>query len=126
MANIGCVHCAPHRTETGVSAYTETADSIVEHAEAMTRLDARRLDASAFDAAIAEHVHAIRVLAVSHIDPLADRAFFKVLKAATSRVPGVFAHIPEGIIELLVDTTRGQVRFELWNARELRDGGPQR
>jgi hypothetical protein len=81
-----------------VSAYTETADSILDHAESMTRLDARRLDAAAFDAAIAEHVHAIRVLAVSHIDPLADRAFFKAIKVATSRVPGVFAHIPDGII----------------------------
>jgi hypothetical protein len=109
-----------------VSAYNETADAIVDHAEAMTRLDARRLDARAFDDAVAEHVHAIRVLAVSHIDPLADRAFFKVLKAATRRAPGVFAHIPDGIIELLVDTARGQVAFELWNARELRDGGPQR
>ena len=109
-----------------MSAYTETAESIVEHAEAMTRLDARRLDAAAFDAAVAEHVHAIRVLAVPHIDPLVDRAFFKALKAATLRSTGVFAHVPDGIVEMLVETARGQVRFELWNARELREGGPQR
>jgi len=106
-----------------MTAYSDTADAIVEHAEAMTRLDARRLDAAAFDAAVAEHQHAIRVLAVSHIDPLADRTFFKALKAASLRVPGVFAHIPDGIIELIVDTARGQRRFELWNARELREGG---
>jgi hypothetical protein len=106
-----------------MTAYSETADAIVEHAEAMTRLDARRLDAAAFDAAIEEHIHAIRVLAVSYIDPLADRAFFRTLKAATLRMPGVFAHIPDGVIELIVDTARGQRRFGLWNARELREGG---
>lgn len=107
-----------------MSTYAEIADAIVEHAEAMTRLGARRLDAGAFDAAVAEHVHAIRVLAVSHIDPVADRAFFKAIKASTLRTTGVYAHIPDGIIEFLVDTARGQVRFELWNARELREGGP--
>lgn len=104
-----------------MSAYSEIADAIVDHAESMTRLDARRLDAEVFEAAVAEHVHAIRVLAVSHIDPLADRAFFKAVKAATARAPGVFAHIPDGIIELLVDTARGQRRFALLNARELRE-----
>lgn len=107
-----------------MSTYSEIADAIVDHAEAMTRLDARRLDAAAFDAAVAEHVHAIRVLAVSHIDPVVDRAFFKALKAASSRVPGVFAHVPEGVVEMIVDTPRGQRRFGLSNARELREGGP--
>ena len=106
-----------------MSAYSEIADAIVDHAEAMTRLDARRLDAAAFDAAVAEHVHSIRVLAVSHIDPIADRAFFKAIKAATARAPGVYVHIPDGVIEFLVATPRGQQRFELWNARELREGG---
>ncbi|TZF91427.1 hypothetical protein [Cognatilysobacter lacus] len=105
-----------------MTGYSDTADAIVEHAEAMTRLDARRLDLRAFDAAIAEHVHAIRVLAVPHVDPHTDRAFFKSLKAATLRVPGVFAHSPDGVVELIVDTARRQVRFVLWNARELRDG----
>ena len=70
-----------------------------------------------------ELAHSIRVLAVSHIDPLADRAFFKAIKAATARAPGVYVHIPDGIIEFLVDTARGQQRFELWNAKELRAGG---
>ena len=106
-----------------MSAFTEIADAIVDHAEAMTRLDARRLEAAAFDTAVDEHVHAIRVLAVPHIDPLADRAFFKALKAASMRAQGVFVHIPDGIVEFLVDTARGQRRFELWNARELRAGG---
>jgi hypothetical protein len=104
-----------------VSAYSETADAIVDHAEAMTRLDAQRLDAAAFDAAVAEHAHAIRVLAVSYVDPRVDRAFFKALKAATLRATGVFAHLADGIAELLVDTARGQVKVALWNARELRE-----
>ena len=107
-----------------MSAYSETADAILDHAEAMTRLDTRRLDPAAFDAAVAEHVHAIRVLAVSYVDPLVDRAFFKVLKAATMRGSGVFAHVVDGIAELLVDTARGQVKVALWNAREMREGGP--
>ncbi|GAB1596726.1 hypothetical protein [Lysobacter claricitrinus] len=107
-----------------MSAYTDVAEAIVDHADAIARLSAQRLDATAFDAAIDEHVHAIRVLAVSHIDPLADRAFFKAIKLATSRVDGVFVHIPDGIIEFIIDTARGQRRFELWNAKELREGGP--
>ena len=106
-----------------MSVFAEIADAIVDHAEAMTRVDARRLDAAAFEAAAQEHVHAIRVLAAPHVDPLADRAFFKALKAATLRAPGVFVHIPDGVVEFLVDTPRGQRRFELWNARELREGG---
>ncbi|MGY4514921.1 hypothetical protein [Lysobacter sp. HA18] len=107
-----------------MSAYSEIADAIVDHADAIARLDARRLDEAAFEASVAEHVHAIRVLAVSHIDPRADRAFFKAIKAATLRVAGVFVHIPDGIIEFIVDTARGQRRFDLWNAKELREGGP--
>ena len=106
-----------------MSTYSEIADALVEHAEAMTRLDARRLDAAGFDAAVAEHVRAIRVLAVSHVDPVADRAFFKAIKVASMRASGVFVHMPDGIVEFLVDTARGQVKFELWNARELREGG---
>lgn len=106
-----------------MSTYAEIAESIVEHAEALTRLDARRLDAAAFEAAVAEHVHAIRVLALPHIDPLADRAFFRALKAASLRVAGVYVHIPDGIVEFLVETARGQLAFELWNAREMRAGG---
>lgn len=106
-----------------MSAFAEIADAIVDHAEAMTRLDARRLDAAAFDAAVADHVHAIRVLALPHVDPLADRAFFKALKAASLRARGVFVHIPDGIVEFLVDTARGQRRFVLWNAKEMREGG---
>lgn len=106
-----------------MDSHVETAESIVEHAEAMTRLDASRLDRAAFEAAIAERVHAIRLLAVAHVEPRADRAFFRALKAATLAVPGVFVHLPEGVVELLVDTPRGQVRFELWNAAELRNGG---
>lgn len=108
-----------------MSSYSEIADAVIEHAEAIARLDARRLDAAAFDAAVAEHVRAIRVLAVSHVDPVADRVFFKALKAASLRTDGVFVHIPDGIVEFLVDTARGQQRFALWNARELREGeGP--
>ncbi|AXK72924.1 hypothetical protein DWG18_11985 [Lysobacter sp. TY2-98] len=107
-----------------MSAYSEIADAIVDHAESIARLGARRLDVEAFDAAVDEHVHAIRVLAVSHIDPLADRAFFKAIKAATARASGVYVHMPDGIVEFLVDTARGQRRFQLWNAKELREGGP--
>lgn len=109
-----------------MTAFADTADAIVDHAEAIARLDARRLDAAAFDAAAAAHVHAIRVLALPHMDPHADRAFFKALKASTRRVEGVFVHIPEGIVEFLVETARGQWRFDLWNAREMREGGPDR
>ncbi|WP_462114976.1 hypothetical protein [Lysobacter xanthus] len=107
-----------------MSAFSDTADAIVDHAEAIARLDPRRLDATAFDAALAAHVHAIRVLGMPHVEPHADRAFFKALKASSMRADGVYVHIPDGIVEFLVDTARGQARFALWNAREMREGGP--
>ena len=40
------------------------------------------------------------------------------LKAATGRVEGVFVHTPGGRVEMLVDTRRGQQRFDLVEPRE--------
>jgi hypothetical protein len=35
----------------------------------------------------------------------------------------VYARMHEGVIEFMVDTRGPQVRFELWSARQLREGG---
>lgn len=99
--------------------FAEVTESIVEHAEAIARLDPAR---TAGRVAVEEHVHAIRVLALPHIGAAPDRAFFKALQRTAQRTGTVFVHMPEGVIEFLVDTRGPQVRFELWTARQMREG----
>src|SRR3970040_2969736 len=62
-----------NRMSTTHNVHTEIAESILEHAEAITRLDADGMDPAAYDAAIASHVGAMRLLAVPHMDPQPDR-----------------------------------------------------
>lgn len=91
-------------------AYTETADSIVEHARAIARLDARALGADAYADTVARHVHAMRVLAAAHVDPALDRAFFKALQAAAAGAAGVQVRFVDGIAHVIVDAAAGGVR----------------
>lgn len=105
-----------------MSAHDDIADSIVEHAASLARLDPH-LPARAWSEAVAAHIRTIRLLAAAHVDGAVDRPFYKALKAATLRVQGVFVHTPGGRVEFLVDTRRGQQRFDLQSARELREAG---
>ena len=50
-------------SQTGI--YTEVAESILEHATTIARLDADALGADEYAAAYATRVHAIRLVAVS-------------------------------------------------------------
>lgn len=45
--------------------HTDIAESIMEHAKALTRLDAAGMEALAYDAAVARHVGAMRLVAIS-------------------------------------------------------------
>lgn len=103
-----------------VNPHDDLADSIIEHAEAMARLDPH-LSARAWNEALAGHVRAIRVLAAAWVGAGVDRPFYKALKAASLRAEGVFVHTPGGRVEFLVDTRRGQHRFDLLSTRELRE-----
>lgn len=103
-----------------MSAHEDTAESIVEHAAALARLDPH-LPARAWTSAVQAHVRTIRLLAAPYVDGAVDRPFYKALKAASLSAEGVFVHTPGGRVELLVDTRRGQQRFELLGPRELRD-----
>jgi hypothetical protein len=103
-----------------VDLHDELAASIIEHAEAIAWLDPH-LPARDWNAALSGHVRAIRVLAASWVGAGVDRAFYKALKAASLRAAGVFVHTPGGRVEFLVDTRRGQHRFELLGPRELRE-----
>lgn len=103
--------------------YTDTADSIVEHAHAITRLDIEALGEAGADAALARHLQAMRVLAAAHVDPTPDRGFFKALKAATARTTGVFVHLDDGVIGFIVDHPQQQLRFELLSPRQLQRRG---
>lgn len=106
--------------------YAETAESIIEHAQAMTALDASTLGEAAYTDTIDRHVHAMRVLAAPHVDPSLDRAFYKQLKAASAGSSGVFVHFDDGVIGVIVDTASRQHRFELLSPPQVErrgDGG---
>lgn len=105
--------------------YTDTAESIVEHACAIARLDASELGEAACAGAVADHVHAMRVLATAHVDPVLDRAFFKELKAVSSRADGVFVHFADGVAGVIVDsaTGGGQHRFDLLSPAQIERRG---
>lgn len=105
-----------------MSTHDDVADSIVEHAAALARLDPH-LPARAWTEAVATHIRTIRVLAAAFIGASIDRPFYKALKAATLQVDGVFVHTPAGRVEFLVDTKRGQQRFDLLSVHELREAG---
>lgn len=106
--------------------YVEIAESLVDHARAIARLDARALGDAAFRQAVDEHVHAMRVLAAEHVDPQPDRRFFKALAAHAG--DGVFVRFEDGVILMLVDHPVRQQRFELVSptqaARRAEFGAP--
>ena len=105
-----------------MSAHDDVADSIVEHAASLARLDPH-MPARAWADAVATHIRTIRLLAAAYVGPSVDRPFYKALKAATLQAEGVFVHMPGGRVEFLVDTRRGQQRFELLSTQELRESG---
>lgn len=99
----------------------EVAESIIEHAEAMTRLDRGEVGPRAYGAAVDTLVHTIRVLAVPHIGRTIDRAFYKAIKAASMPVTGVSVELQDGVVGFLVDTRTRQHAFDLLNAEQLRE-----
>ena len=101
------------------SIHADIADAILEHAAAITGLDHDGMAPAAYAAAYASHVAAIRLLAVSHVDPRPDRAFVRELKSRSRHVPGVFVQFTDGAIELVVDAMRRQHRFHLWTREQL-------
>lgn len=101
--------------------YDDTAQSILEHAEALARLDAAG-PARAYEAAVEHHVQAIRVLALSHIDPRPDRAFYKALKAATAGRAEVFVEWVDDSIRVTVEGRGRRHRFTLWNRSQMTRG----
>lgn len=100
--------------------HTDIAESILEHAESISRLDGAGLDPVAYAAAYASHVNAIRLLAVPHMDPQPDRELMRRLKQLSGTVPGVQVRLADGAIQLIVDAARNQHRFKLWNREQMR------
>lgn len=99
---------------------TDIAESILEHAAAITRLNASTMGDAAYEAAYVSHVNAIRLVAVAHVDPHPDRELVRKLKALSGNVPGVFVHLADGAIQLIVDTGTMQHKFKLWTREQLR------
>lgn len=98
------------------ASYRDTADSIIDHARSIARLDARTPGEAAYAGTVAGHVHAMRVLAAAHVDPALDRAFFKALKEASAQADGVFVQFDDGVVHVIVDGTvpgARQHRFDL-------------
>ena len=96
----------------------EIAESILEHAQSIARLD-RHMGAAAYDAAYSTHVRAMRVLAVPHMDPQPDRELIRNLRNRSAHFPGVYLQMIEGTILVIVDTANRQHTVKLWNRREM-------
>lgn len=105
------------------SAYGEAADSILEHAQAVVRLGQRDLDGDDYAAALAQHVHAIRLVAAAHVDPMLDRAFFRQLRQAAAQSGALFVLFEDGIVQLVIDSARGQHRFDLLSPAQIERRG---
>lgn len=117
----GEVFAFPFHARRAVTTDSEFAESIIEHAEAMTRLDRGESGPRAYTQALDTLVHTIRVLAVPHVGRSVDRAFYKAIKAASMAVPGVSVELQDGVVTFLVDTRTRQHGFELLNAEQLRE-----
>lgn len=96
----------------------QTAEAILEHAHAISRLDSDT-GAAAYEAAYSTHVRAMRLLAVPHMDPQPDRQLVRQLRTLSGEVAGVFVHLVDGAVELVIDTATRQHKVKLWNRRQL-------
>lgn len=104
----------------------ETAQSVIEQAHAIARLDPATGGAGAYAAAVAQHVRAARVLAAPHVDPSLDRAFHRALQSAAAAVEGVYVHFSEGVAQLIVDPRSAaarQHRFDLLSPAQIERQG---
>ena len=99
--------------------YTELAESILEHAEAIARLDPGRMDEAGYEATYAEHVAAMRSLAVPHMDPQPDFELVRKLRSLSGNFEGVFVHLADGAVQLIIDSARRQHKVRLWNRRQF-------
>lgn len=98
---------------------TDIAESILEHAAAITRLDAKGMGEAAYEATYASHANAMRLLAVTHVDPHPDRELVRNLRALSGNVPGVFVQLADGAIQLIIDTASKQHKFKLWTRQQI-------
>lgn len=104
----------------------DTAQSVIEQAHAIARLDPAATGAGAYEAAVARHIRAARVLAAPHVDPSLERAFHRALQAAAATAEGVFVHFSEGIAQLIVDPRCAgarQHRFDLLSPAQIERRG---
>ena len=99
--------------------YTELAESILEHAESIARLDAGRMGGAAYEAACADHVAAMRSLAVPHMDPQPDFELVRKLRSLSGNFEGVFVHLADGAVQLIIDSAGRQRKVKLWNRRQF-------
>ena len=99
--------------------YTELAESILEHAEAIARLDAARMDETQYETAYADHVAAMRLLAVPHMDPQPDFELVRKLRSLSGNFEGVFVHLADGAVQLIIDSVGRQHKVKLWNRRQF-------
>ncbi|MDQ3269440.1 MAG: hypothetical protein M3Q11_04510 [Pseudomonadota bacterium] len=100
------------------SIYQDLAESILEHAEAIARLDGDRMDEGAYDSIYAEHVAAMRSLAVPYVDPTPDFELVRKLRSLSGDFDGVFVHMVDGALELIIDSASRQHKVKLWNRRQ--------
>lgn len=99
--------------------YTDLAESILEHAAVISRLDADAVGAAEYEATYASRVRAIRLVAVAHVDPHPDRELVRALRTVSGDFPGVSVQLVDGALRLIVDSASRQHRFNLWTRQQL-------
>ncbi|MDQ3288985.1 MAG: hypothetical protein M3Q42_12150 [Pseudomonadota bacterium] len=109
-------------SENGSNIYQDLAESILEHAEAIARLDADRMDEAAYESTYADHVGSMRSLAVPYVDPQPDFELVRKLKSLSGNFEGVFVHLVDGSLELIIDSASRQRKVKLWNRRQYERG----
>lgn len=100
----------------------DIALSILEHADAIGRLDRAGMGPDAYDAAVSTHVSAMRLMAVPHMDPQPDRQLVRKLGEFSGRTAGVHVRLAEGAILVIVDGASRQHTIRLWNREQFERG----
>lgn len=101
------------------SVYEDLAESILEHAEAIARLDAGRADEAAYESTCADHVAAMRSLAAPHMEPQPDMSLVRTLKSRSRDFTGVFVALVDGVVQLTIDAADRQHKVKLLSRKHL-------
>ncbi len=76
------------------------------------------MNGDAYESMYADHVAAMRSLAVPYVDPQPDFELVRKLRSLSGNYEGVFVHMVGGSVELIIDSVNRQHKVKLWNRRQ--------